>query len=286
MLSIPNYGCPLLTKCRSVFLLRRSLIIRGGQKSVDNDDDVITSDADADEFIPDDDSDDYPGPKSQFMNSITELWTKTPPVTQIYIGATLALTFYAALFNQNKWPKILNLDWTAVVTRLQFWRPITAFMFFGPLGLNFLLTIQFVWTYMSQLEKLNYNNPERYCTMILFGAMILLAGYTLLGLSSKFLGHNLSTYLVYIWARTFEGTDVNVMDLLVLRAELLPWFFCLQTLLLEGEMPYADLLGIAVGHLYVYLTTNKILTAPTFLVDLFSTDIMKQRYSKFKDEFE
>jgi Derlin-2/3 len=139
---------------------------------------------------------------------------------------------------------------------------------------------------MAQLEKLSYKKPEEFLVLLLFGAATLLIGYSFLGLSPKFLGHNLSTYLVYIWARTFEGTDVNVMDLFLLRAELLPWFFCLQTLVLEGEIPFADLLGIVVGHLYHYLSKAKILKAPSQLKEFFSSEIMKAKYGKFKDDFE
>ena len=72
---------------------------------------------------------------------------------------------------------------------------------------------------MAQLEKLNYNRPQDFFTMMVFGAATLMVGYQILGLSTKFLGHNLSTFLVYIWARMFEGTDVNVMDLFLLKAE-------------------------------------------------------------------
>jgi hypothetical protein len=72
---------------------------------------------------------------------------------------------------------------------------------------------------MAQLEKLSYKHPQDFFTMMAFGAATLMAGYQILGLSTKFLGHNLSTFLVYIWARMFEGTDVNVMDLFLLKAE-------------------------------------------------------------------
>ena len=75
--------------------------------------------------------------------------------------------------------------------------------------MNYLLTIHFVWTYMSQLEKLNFKAPEDFFVLIVFGAVTLLPLYSALGLSTKFLGHNLSTYLVYIWARLFEGTTVS-----------------------------------------------------------------------------
>lgn len=219
------------------------------------------------------------------IKSFTDMWQKTPLMTQIYIGSSLAVTLGSWLLNKNEWPKVLHLEWKHVFTGLQFWRPLTAFLFFGPFGLNYILTIHFVWTYMAQLEKLNYNKPEDFFMMMGFGSTVLLIGYGILGISPKFLGHNLSTFLVYIWARIFEGTDVNVMDLLVIKAELLPWFFCVQTLVLEGELPFADLLGIVVGHLYHYVSQKKILVAPKAIKELFESDSMKQRYGKFKDDF-
>ena len=226
------------------------------------------------------------GRSNQLMSSISEMWTKTPPVTQIYIGSSILLSALVFALNKNIWPEILNLDWMKVITRFEIWRPFTAFLFFGPLGMNYILTIHFVWTYMSQLEKLNFKAPEDFFILIVFGAVTLLPLYSILGLSTKFLGHNLSTYLVYIWARLFEGTDVNVMDLFLLRAEVLPWFFCAQTLVLEGESPFADLLGIVVGHLYHYLKKRKLLTAPPMVKSLFSSDSMREKYAKFRDDFE
>ena len=226
------------------------------------------------------------GRSNQLMSSISEMWTKTPPVTQIYIGSSILVSALVFALNKNIWPEILNLDWMKVITRFEIWRPFTAFLFFGPLGMNYILTIHFVWTYMSQLEKLNFKAPEDFFILIVFGAVTLLPLYSILGLSTKFLGHNLSTYLVYIWARLFEGTDVNVMDLFLLRAEVLPWFFCAQTLVLEGEIPFADLLGIVVGHLYHYLKKRKLLTAPPMVKSLFSSDSMREKYAKFRDDFE
>jgi Derlin-2/3 len=220
------------------------------------------------------------------VSAVQDMWVKTPPITQIYIGASMLVTLLSCAFNKNAWPKVLNFDWKEIMLGFQWWRLVTPFLFFGPLGLNYGLTIQFVWIYMAQLEKLHYNNPEEYFMLLLFGAVSLIGGYTMLGLSTKFLGHNLSTYLVYIWARVFEGTDVNVMDLFVLKAELLPWFFCAQTMILEGELPFADILGIVVGHLYHYLTQQKILVAPQFLKDAFSTPAIREKYAKFRGDFE
>lgn len=264
--------------------------IRGGQLD-DNDSDTTDNSDEYEESGEIDDSDEDneanapAAPKSALFSSITDMWTKTPPVTQIYVGSSILATALAFALNKNQWPDFLNLEWIHLL-KLQLWRPFTAFLFFGPLGLNYILTIQFVWTYMAQLEKLNYNQPEEFLVMMGFGAASLLVTYSILGLSTKFLGHNLSTYLVYIWARLFEGTEVNVMDLFLLKAELLPWFFCAQTLVLEGELPFADFIGIVVGHLYHYLTKNKIVKAPEALKAWFSSPSMKDRYAKFKDDFE
>ena len=141
-------------------------------------------------------------------------------------------------------------------------------------------------TYMSQLEKLNYNKPEDFLVMMVFGAVSLMFGYLGLGLSPKFLGHNLSTYLVYIWAKTFEGTDVNVMDLFLLKSEILPYFFLAQTRICEGEFPFADILGIVFGHLYYYMSSKKLLVAPDIVKNYFESELIKKKYAVFKDDFE
>jgi Derlin-2/3 len=235
------------------------------------------------------DEEESPASKGQadvVTSYIKDIWVKTPPISQIYLGSTLGLAIACFVLNKNQWPEYLNLEWKPFLTRFQLWRPITAFMYFGPIGLNYILTMQFVWTYFAQLEKLHYNRPEEFLLMILFGCVTLIGSYSLLGLSTKFLGHNLSTYLVYIWSKLFEGTEVSVMDLFLLKAELLPWFFVAQTFLLEGEMPYADMLGIVVGHLYHYLAKIKILVAPPFLKDLFSSPKIQAKYARFKGEFE
>ena len=245
-----------------------------------DDDDIDDSDFEIDE-------NEGPKQQNQMVASISDMWIKTPPITQVYVGSSIFLTLFAFALNKNTWPELFNLNWKSVLTKFQLWRPFTAFLFFGPLGLNYILTIQFVWTYMAQLEKLHYNKPEEFFMLLIFGASTLVALYSILGLSVQYLGHNLSTFLVYIWARTFEGTDVNVMDLFNLKAEILPWFFCAQTYLLEGEIPFADFLGIVVGHLYHYIfLEKKIHIIPKFIKDYFESPEIKKKYETFKGDFE
>jgi Derlin-2/3 len=267
--------------------LVKILTLRAGKRQAELDDALLGD-------LDDDDDDDFDFDEgatgavkdNAILASIRGLWSKTPPISQVYVGASILITVLCFALNKNQWPEFFNLEWNAVLTKFQFWRIPTSFLYLGPLGLNYILTIQFVWTYMAQLERLNYHEPEQFLMMLLFGATTLMVGYFWLGFSPKFLGHNLSTYLVYIWAKIFEGTDVNIMDLFLLKAEVLPWFFCAQTYLLEGEIPYADILGIVVGHLYHYLNLKKMVQAPAFIRAFFQTPTMKASYLKFKEDFE
>ena len=134
---------------------------------------------------------------------------------------------------------------------------------------------------MSQLEKLMAGTPAEYLVMSVFGAASLLASYIALDLPTNFLGHNLAAYFVYIWSRIFEGNDINLMDLFTLKAEYLPWFFAAQTLLLEGEIPLMDMLGIGVGYVYQILKdkTGLVAAAVAWLTqNVFSLEVMRQLF--------
>ena len=72
---------------------------------------------------------------------------------------------------------------------------------------------------MGTLEKLQFAEPWDFLVMLLFGAASLLAGVGIGGGNARFLGHNLSCFLVYIWARTYEGQEVAVMEFFTIRAE-------------------------------------------------------------------
>lgn len=162
------------------------------------------------------------------LDRIIAAWKTTPPLTKAYLSASFAATMMGYLTNKNQFPKILTLEWKPTFQKLQLWRPLTAFLNFGPFGLGYVMTAHFVWTYMSTLERLNHHRPYDFWIMILFGCISMVLGYGFFQLEPRFLGHNLSTFLVYIWSRYHEGLEVNMFELFNTRAELLPWFFLAQ----------------------------------------------------------
>lgn len=215
----------------SVLLSRAALLqqIRGG--AVDSDDDE--EEEEVEDYSDDEDDDDLLfgfdeaggfndgddvglDDESEFAEDNTvdrmlDAWKKTPPFTKGYLAASFGATLVGYLFNKNQFPPILLLEWKKVITKLQVWRLLTAFLNFGPMGFGYLMTAHFVWTYMSTLERLNHNRPYDFWIMILFGQLSMVIGYPLLKLSPGFLGHNLSTFFVYIWSRYHEGIQVSMV---------------------------------------------------------------------------
>lgn len=209
--------------------------IRGGSDFEDesSDDEYDSDSEDDDELLDDFDlmedgagEDDF-SEESTFDRMIVH-YQKTPPLTKAYLTASAVATGIGFLFNNKEFPSILTLSWNKVLTRGQIWRPFTTFLNFGAIGLGYALTLQFVWTYMGTLERLHHRKPYDFWIMIIFGMLSMVIGYPIMKVNPRFLGHNLSTFLVYVWSRYHEGMDVNLFELFNTRAELLPWFFLLQ----------------------------------------------------------
>ena len=56
-----------------------------------------------------------------FKSRTLKSWAETPPMTQAYVGASLALTCGSFLAFNNQWPEWLHLNWGAVFKRAQVW---------------------------------------------------------------------------------------------------------------------------------------------------------------------
>jgi Derlin-2/3 len=210
-------------------------ILRGGAVADDSDVDDDDDESDFSDFDFDDGDFDLDASVAEddfgdenTLTQLAEAYRKTPPLTKAYLTASFGAAILGYVANGNDFPSILQLEWRPTLTRMQVWRPLTAFLNFGPMGLGYLMTAHFVWTYMSTLERLNHGKPYDFWLMMFFGMASMVVGYSMMGLSPRFLGHNLSTFLVYVWSRYHEGLEVNMFELFNTRAELLPWFFLAQ----------------------------------------------------------
>lgn len=266
------------------------LTTRGGSDEetddYSEDDDFAEEEEDFFGEFGDDGEDDFA--EDNNVDRIIQAFKDTPPLTKGYLTASFLATG-AGYVSKTDFPPLLVLDWTKVFYRGQIWRPITTFLNFGRFGLGYVLTIHFVWTYMSTLERLHHHKPYDFWIMIAFGMLSMVVGYPIMKLSPRFLGHNLSTFLVYIWSRYHEGLEVNMFELFNTRAEMLPWFFLAQTFLLEGELPVLDFLGIVFGHIYHHCKTVGLLRAPEGVVRWYKESkgaaAIRNEYKKISTDF-
>jgi hypothetical protein len=98
---------------------------RGGGDEDDDDEEEEDEDEDEDEdddaHLFDDDEEDGAISDADFEGDslkarAKKAWAATPPVTQVYVGSSLALTLGSFFLAGNQWPSWLNLDWKKVMT--------------------------------------------------------------------------------------------------------------------------------------------------------------------------
>ena len=100
---------------------------RGGGDDDDEDDDEDEDeeedeeDEDEDAHLFDDEDDEGAVSDADFEGDslkarARKAWAATPPVTQVYVGSSLALTLGSFFLAGNQWPSWLNLDWKKVMT--------------------------------------------------------------------------------------------------------------------------------------------------------------------------
>lgn len=177
-----------------------------------------------------------------------------------------------------------------IFKHFQIWRLITNFLFFGPVGFNFLFNMIFLYRYCRMLEEGSFRGRTAdFVFMFLFGGFLM----TLFGLfvSLVFLGQAFTIMLVYVWSRRNPYVRMNFFGLLNFQAPFLPWVLMGFSLLL-GNSIIVDLLGIAVGHIYFFLEDIfpnqpggiRILKTPSILRTIFDTPDEDPNYNPLPEE--
>lgn len=72
--------------------------------------------------------------------------------------------------------------------------------------------------------------------------------------SMPFLGHPLSSTLVYIWSRRNPDTRLSFLGLLVFTAPYLPWVLMAFSLVLHGSIPKDEIMGVVIGHIWYFFS--------------------------------
>jgi len=156
----------------------------------------------------------------------------------------------------------------------QVWCLVTAFLFFGTFGFNFLFSMIFTYRYCRMLEEGSFRDRSSdFVVMFMFGAVAMI-GFTFI-FNLMFLGQALTLMFVYVWARRNPFVKMSFFGLLTFSAPYLPWVLVGFSLLL-GNSVEVDLVGMGLGHCYYFLEDVfpaqqggwKIIKTPAFLKQL------------------
>ncbi|PJF18895.1 Derlin [Paramicrosporidium saccamoebae] len=94
-------------------------------------------------------------------------------------------------------------------------------------------------------------------------------------MKATFLSTALTFMIVYVWARRNPAIMMNFLGVFNFNAPFMPWVLLGFSLLLSGQLPVADLIGIGAGHAYYYMADiypilygDRPLKTPNFLSTL------------------
>ena len=129
---------------------------------------------------------------------------------------------------------------------------LTAFLYFGPFSLDLLFHVYFLQRYSRLLEESSGRSPAHFSWLLVYSMAFLLVLSPMV--SMPFLGHPLSSTLVYIWSRRNPDTRLSFLGLLVFTAPYLPWVLMGFSLVMHGTIPKDEIMGVVIGHIWYFFT--------------------------------
>ncbi|KAJ7784555.1 Der1-like protein [Mycena metata] len=211
-----------------------------------------------------------------------EAWvTQIPPITRGW----LVLSVLTSLAVQTQLVTPLQLYFSPKsFLNGQPWRAGTTFFYFGPISLDFVFHLFFLYAtslcavirlsysagsmrYSRMLEESSFPNRRAdYFWLLLLSSVMLLALSPLFNL--PFLSSSLAFVPIYLWSRRHPSTPISLFGLFTITAPYLPIALVAFSWVLNGTWKAAagDLVGCAVGHVGWFLRdvwTREMMGGPT-----------------------
>lgn len=184
------------------------------------------------------------------VQTLEEWYRETPVITRTYLTASFVLTACCALDIIS--PLSVYFNARLILYKAQLWRLVTNFFFFGSLGLDFMFHMYFLARYCRLLEEGSFRGRTAdFVFMLLFGAAMLTCVAPFVNI--QFLGSSLTFMMVYVWGRRNQHVNMSFLGLFNFTAPFLPLVLLGFSTML-GSSPIVDLLGMAAGHTYYFLT--------------------------------
>ncbi|XP_052818817.1 derlin-1-like [Mya arenaria] len=209
-------------------------------------------------------------------NDIGEWYRGIPQITKFWFTGSVIVPLAARFGLLN--PMWLVLLFEQVVYKFQFWRPLTAVLFYplaGGRGFHYLINLYFLYSYSTRLETgIFEGKPAEYVFMLLFNWICLViigfVGEVMLLMDPMILS------VLYVWCQLNKDTIVSFWFGTRFKAMYLPWVLLAFNMIIGGG-GFSELLGIIVGHLYFFLMFKypqdfggvRLINTPQFLYKYF-----------------
>eukprot|EP01127_Copromyxa_protea_P023253 TRINITY_DN8661_c0_g1_i1.p1 TRINITY_DN8661_c0_g1~~TRINITY_DN8661_c0_g1_i1.p1 ORF type:complete len:222 (-),score=9.63 TRINITY_DN8661_c0_g1_i1:209-874(-) len=190
---------------------------------------------------------------------IEDWYSNLPIITKSYITACVLTTLAYHLDIVNL--LMLYLNFRLVYERLEIWRLVTNFLFFGGFGISWLFNMYFLLRHSSLLEETSFRGRTAdFLYLYLFGVVSLLTVDWLLWFVAIipmppiiFLGPSLSFMIVYVWSRRNPHVRMSFLALFTFNAPYLPYVIIGIELLMGQPWSVFNVLGIFIGHIYFFM---------------------------------
>lgn len=182
-------------------------------------------------------------------NFIVNYYKSIPIVSRMLFTISMGLTLLTYLNIVSPYTLVYSLEY---VKRLELWRVVTSFFYWGPMNIDVLVHQIFLLRYSIMLED-SFTNASDYFYMILTGMALIFAMSNFLKIPR--MSPALSSFIMYVWAKKNPMIIVQYLGLISMPAYYIPYIMCIISYLLERRIPKGDLVGIVAGHVYFYFKT-------------------------------
>ncbi|KAI5181759.1 Derlin-2/3 [Nematocida sp. AWRm80] len=192
----------------------------------------------------------------QIESAIINYYKNIPVVSRVFFSLSIAVTILTYLDILSSYTLIYS--W-AHMKKLELWRAITTFFYWGPAGLDVFVHQFFMLKYCVMLEE-SCSEPAEFLYMLMVGMGAILGMANIFKMSK--LSNALSTYIIYVWSKKNPLMLVQYLGLFSMPAYYIPCIMFLFSFIVEKKLPQSDLVGIVAGHLYFYLKVVYVKTNP------------------------
>ena len=143
------------------------------------------------------------------MSSPEEWYRSLPKITRGWLTAAFATTALVQLELIS--PMLLYLDFGALTQKLEVWRLLTNFFFFGKFGMPFVFSLFFLVRYGRELEAKRFEgrSGDFLWGLMLMGLVMVAVDFFL---AIPFLASGLLTAVVYLWSREYADQVLSIID--------------------------------------------------------------------------